>query len=347
MPSARPSVTARWVAAHRARMEHTRPSTPGADLEGERRLYRDVGGSFAVPLGRPKGMAERTRVVDAEVARAIGRGTTQVVLLGAGYDGRALRFGVGSVRWFEVDLPATQADKRRRLDALGVGHAAVSYLPLDLATGDLDAALDAAGHDRGAPSLFVCEGLLASLTLGAAASLCETLRARAPDGSVLVASFLVSPVPGTPARAVRAATDALAEDGRRTPAPRVPARGPGEAHGRHRMARDAFGVVGGEQDRRGLAHVDPRVRAGAGALRRQLPAPVGAIVLRRMSGRVIGAPHPDPGTDHQCDEEQPVGVRQRDQPTRGPAKATPGPCGTHQVGAAQNSTATASVYHSP
>ena len=236
-------------------------------------------------------MAERTRVVDAEVARAIGRGTTQVVLLGAGYDGRALRFGGGAVRWFEVDLPATQADKRRRLDALGIRPAAVSYLPLDLATGDLDAGLDAAGHDRAAPSLFVCEGLLAHLTLGAAASLCETLRARAPHGSALVADFLVSPEPGTPARALRAATDALLKRGRRTPAPRVPPRGPGEAHGRHRMARDAFGVVGGEQDRPGLAHAHPRVRAGPGALKRQLPAPVGAIVLRRMSGRAIGARH--------------------------------------------------------
>ena len=116
-------------------MERTRPSTPGADLAAERRLYRDVSGIFAVPVGRPPGMAERTRVVDAEVARAIGRGTTQVVLLGAGYDGRALRFGGGAVRWFEVDLPATQADKRRRLDALGIRPAAVSYLPLDLATG--------------------------------------------------------------------------------------------------------------------------------------------------------------------------------------------------------------------
>jgi len=190
-------------------MERTRPSTPGADLEGERRLYRDVSGVFAVPVGRPTGIAERTRVVDAEVARAIGRGTTQVVLLGAGYDGRALRFGGGAVRWFEVDLPATQADKRRRLDALGIRPAAVSYLPIDLATGDLDAALDAAGHDRAAPSLFVCESLLASLTLGASASLCQTVRARAPDGSALVANFLVSPEPSTPARAVRAATDAL------------------------------------------------------------------------------------------------------------------------------------------
>ena len=244
-----------------------------------------------MPVGRPAGMAERTRVVDAEVARAIGRGTTQVVLLGAGYDGRALRFGGGAVRWFEVDLPATQADKRRRLDALGIRPAAVSYLPLDLATGDLDAALDAAGHDRAAPSLFVCEGLLAHLTLGAAASLCETAArpgtARERAGRQL---------PGVP-RAEHTRTGPAgrdrraAEGGRRTPAPRVPPRGPGEAHGRHRMARDAFGVVGGEQDRPGLAHAHPRVRAGPGALKRQLPAPVGAIVLRRMSGRAIGARH--------------------------------------------------------
>jgi methyltransferase (TIGR00027 family) len=204
----RPSVTARWVATQRARLERTRPSTPGADLAGEHRLYRDVGGVFAVPLGRPSALAARTRVVDAEVARAIGRGTTQVILLGAGYDGRALRFGGGPVRWFEVDRPAIQADKRRRLDALGLGPA-VSYVPLDLLTGDLDAALDAAGHDRAAPSLFVCEGLLASLTLGATASLCETLRARAPNGSVLVADFPVAPERGAPARALRATTDAL------------------------------------------------------------------------------------------------------------------------------------------
>ena len=209
MTSARPSATERWLAAHRLRMERTRPSVPGADVAGERRLYRDVAGILATPAGRPTGVAQRTRVVDAEVARAIGRGTSQLVLLGAGYDGRALRFGGGASHWFEVDLPATQADKRRRLDAFGIEPAGVSYLPLDLETGDLDAGLDAAGHDRAAPSLFVCEGLLAHLTLAAAATLCETLQARAPDGSTLVADFAVSPEPGTPARAIRAANAAL------------------------------------------------------------------------------------------------------------------------------------------
>ena len=120
-------------------------------MEGERRLYRAVGGTLAVPIGRPAGLEERTRVIDAEVARALGHGTGQVVLLGAGYDGRALRFGGGTVRWFEVDLPSTQADKRARLGALGIEPAGVTYVGVDLRRDDVGRALDAAGHDaRGA-----------------------------------------------------------------------------------------------------------------------------------------------------------------------------------------------------
>ncbi len=65
-------------------------------------------------------MAERTRFVDNEVAGALGRGVDQVVLVGAGYDGRPLRFAGETTTWFEVDRPATQADKQRRLAALGL-----------------------------------------------------------------------------------------------------------------------------------------------------------------------------------------------------------------------------------
>ncbi len=216
--SGRPSVTARWVAAQRARLARTRPSTPSGDVEAEHRLYRDVAGPFVVPIGRPTGVAARTRIVDAEVARALGRGIDQIVLVGAGYDGRALRFGGRAVRWFEVDLPSMQADKRRRLASLGIEPAGVGYAGVDLRSGDLDGALERAGHDRAAPSLFVCEEVPASLTLEVTASLCETLRARAAPASVLVGSFLVAPAPSAPRRALRLATDAclsaLGEPGR-------------------------------------------------------------------------------------------------------------------------------------
>jgi methyltransferase (TIGR00027 family) len=204
-----PTLAARWFAPQRLRLERTRPFTPGGDVDAERRLLRDVAGRVMVWGTRSSLLALRTRVVDAEVARALGHGTRQIVLLGAGYDGRSLRFGGSAVRWFEVDRPATLADKRRRLDALRIEATGSNDIGLDLQRDDLDAALDAAGHDAAASSLFACEGVLDDLTLEATASLCETLRARAATGSALVATFSVTPRAGTPARVLRAATDLL------------------------------------------------------------------------------------------------------------------------------------------
>ncbi len=204
-----PTLHARWVAAQRLRLERTRPSTPGGDLDAERRLYRAVAGAVRVPVGRAAALAQRTQVIDAEVARALGRGTAQVVLLGAGDDGRALRFGGGTVRWFEVDRPVAQADKRRRLVALDVAATETTYIALDLLADDLAPALEAAGHDAGAPSLFVAEGLFDALTLEAAAAVCSALRARAGPGSALVATFSISPEGSELTRALRSASALL------------------------------------------------------------------------------------------------------------------------------------------
>ncbi len=209
MRPGRASLTARWVAAHRDRLAPTRPSTPTGDVASERALERDVRGVFAVPIGRPTSMAERTRFVDNEVALALGHDVDQVVLLGAGYDGRASRFGGGTTRWFEVDLPTTQQDKRRRLAALAIAPEGVTYVGLDLLTGDLAGALDAAGHDPARPSLFVCEGLFAYLTLEGIATTCQVLRQRAPAGSTLVTTYLVVPETGGRGWALRTTLDLL------------------------------------------------------------------------------------------------------------------------------------------
>ena len=206
MRAGHPSLTARWVAAQRLRLERTRPSTPGGDVEAEHRFYRAIAGGVSVPLGRAPALAQRTRVVDAEIARALGRGTTQIVLLGAGGDGRALRFAGGATRWFEVDRPQALAEKRRRLDALGILTGAASAVGLDLLSDDLASALAGAGHDAGAPSLFVSEGVFDALTLEATAAACGALRSRAAPGSVLVATFPVEAPGSGPVRALRSAT---------------------------------------------------------------------------------------------------------------------------------------------
>jgi methyltransferase (TIGR00027 family) len=167
-------------------------------------LDRDVRGFVSVPLLSRSRFEERTRFVDSEVARAIGRGVAQIVILGAGYDGRALRFAGGGPRWFEVDRPQTQLDKRRRLSSLGADVHGVTYVGADPRTEDVGVSLDAAGHDALRPSLFVCEELFDHMTLEAAVNLCGSLRDRAPEGSTLAATFLVVP-PADRVAKVRAA----------------------------------------------------------------------------------------------------------------------------------------------
>jgi methyltransferase (TIGR00027 family) len=154
-------------------------------------------------------MANRTRFFDDETVAAIGRGVAQIVIVGAGYDGRALRFGGGGLEWIEVDHPATQADKRRRLAVLGVPLDHVKFVAIDLIGGDLDGALARAGHDVDRSTLFICEGLFAALPLETSQSLCSTLRRRSHADSVLAANFRVAPVSGPSSRMLPTVVDGL------------------------------------------------------------------------------------------------------------------------------------------
>jgi methyltransferase (TIGR00027 family) len=209
MSAGRPSLAARWSAAGRARLEATRPSTPGGDVQAEHALDESLRGRLGLPLGHATALKERTRFLDNEVAGALGQGLTQVVSLGAGYDGRALRFG-GAARWFEVDRPDIQADKRQRLATQGLSTGATRFIALDLMTQDLGPALEAAGHEAGRPTLFIAEELFPQLTLDRAAMVCQDARDRAAPGSVLAATLDAAPdTPGRGGLAVRGALDQL------------------------------------------------------------------------------------------------------------------------------------------
>lgn len=138
-------------------------------------------------------MQRRTAFFDNETVRAVNRGVTQVVVVGAGYDGRALRFASPGVRWFEVDHPLTQSDKRRRLSDAGISAPGVTFVPVDLTKDDLPGRLGCCGHDPGAPSLFVVEGLLGYLSREVSASLLSAIRALACEGSRMAVAFPTRP----------------------------------------------------------------------------------------------------------------------------------------------------------
>lgn len=208
MKEGRPSWTARWVAAQRAALAGGRPG--GGDVDSERRLYEDL----ALPLlgtrlVAPSSMAVRTKFFDSQVLDASAQGIGQVVVLGAGYDGRPLRFNDLPLRWIEVDHPASQADKRRRLARVGAPTGNVRFAPVDLMADDLGAALEAAGHEAGDRTLWMAEGLLPYLPAESIRSLFETLRSRSAPGSSLVVNVLVMDRATTRSALVRGAVDKI------------------------------------------------------------------------------------------------------------------------------------------
>jgi methyltransferase (TIGR00027 family) len=135
----------------------------------------------------------RTAFFDAQVSEAVARPPIQVVVLGAGYDDRAVRFRSEGVRFFEVDHPATQGDKRRRLEGIGLDRSGPTLVAADFEVDDVAEVLDGAGHRTDLPSVVLAEGLLVYLEAEAIVDLLAGVRTRAAAGSALVASLAVHP----------------------------------------------------------------------------------------------------------------------------------------------------------
>ena len=137
-------------------------------------------------------MQVRTRVLDDAVRAFVAGGGAQVVLLGAGYDCRALRLPeLAHVPVFEVDHPTTQRHKREVLDKLGATSPA-HYLTWDFETrpmAELPDALVAAGLDRALPTITVWEGVTMYLTEGAIDASLRAIRAWSGPGSQLAMTY--------------------------------------------------------------------------------------------------------------------------------------------------------------
>src|SRR3954468_2594760 len=181
------SSTAQRVAAVRAKFD--RPVTPDGDPNAQRRLARGMKPGGAMRL-RPHLLA-RTTFFDQAALDAIARGVDQVVIVGAGYDDRALRFRSPGVRFFELDHPATQADKRRRVEALGADTEGLVFVAADFARDSVAELLAEAGHDSSRPTLFVCEGLLIYLSADGIVNLLRALATRAAPAGELAVSMAV------------------------------------------------------------------------------------------------------------------------------------------------------------
>jgi methyltransferase (TIGR00027 family) len=113
---------------------------------------------------------------------------TQVVILGAGLDGRAWRMPeLAASKVFEVDQPASQRDKRER--AAGLPGLVPQFVPVDFGRDSLTDALEAAGHDHDTPTTWIWEGVVPYLTHTEVATTLAAVSACAAPGSRLIVNY--------------------------------------------------------------------------------------------------------------------------------------------------------------
>jgi methyltransferase (TIGR00027 family) len=214
----RPSSTALEVAAYRAiGAKHPDPSVRNGDRlaeqflgPDERAILKESGSEFVLAalaldterawetLGNRAVLARaihlRTRHIDEVMEESLKAGARQIVILGAGLDSRGYRYAdlLRGARVFELDLPATQEYKKKRVrESLGSLPAHVTYVPIDFTKQDLASVLDAAGYDRKTKTLFIWEGVTMYIPEAAVDATLRFVAKNAASGSRVVFDYFL------------------------------------------------------------------------------------------------------------------------------------------------------------
>ncbi len=145
----------------------------------------------------PKGIYEyviaRTKYIDAVFEQALAEQFDQILLFGAGFDTRALRFQdrAKNTRIFELDVPVTQNAKIRQYHKRNLAIPSnVVLIPIDFDKESLPLKLDKAGFRKHQKSLFILEGLLMYLQPESVHETFQTIQDYAGEHSRVVFDYV-------------------------------------------------------------------------------------------------------------------------------------------------------------
>jgi len=163
----------------RARVERFRVDAAPKGIRGRlEHIYLDR---------QSKVMVARTVAIDDAVREA---SSPQLVILGAGLDGRAWRMPeLGETTVFEVDHPDTQREKQDRIAALTQAARDVRFAPVDFTRDSLDDALAATGHDPVLATTWLWEGVVMYLTPADIEATLAIIERRSVVGSRLIIAY--------------------------------------------------------------------------------------------------------------------------------------------------------------
>jgi len=135
-------------------------------------------------------MVLRTLVIDEHVREAVRRGARQMVILGAGLDGRAYRLrDLADVDVFEVDHPATQAFKKARVGALDLVAKSVTFVEVNFERDRLEDKLSSAGFRASVHTVWLWEGVTMYLTRDATQATLRSIARAGDAAATLVVNY--------------------------------------------------------------------------------------------------------------------------------------------------------------
>ncbi len=139
----------------------------------------------------------RARFAEDQLKLAVRGGVQQYVILGAGLDSFAFRRPpwAKEVRVYELDHPATQMAKRRRLQELGLPiREKLELLPIDFESQSPQDVLTGSGFNPRERSFFSWLGVLVYLTPEAITDTLSSIASVAAPGSELVLDYMLPDV---------------------------------------------------------------------------------------------------------------------------------------------------------
>jgi methyltransferase (TIGR00027 family) len=138
----------------------------------------------------------RERYIDDFLKARLAEGLDQVVILGAGFDTRAYRIsGIEKTRVFEIDHPATQAEKLKRLKkVIDPLPKHVTFLPVDFNSQSLNERLLESGYNEQGKTLFIWQGVTYFLTAEGVDSTLAFIARHSGPGSAVIFDYFYNEV---------------------------------------------------------------------------------------------------------------------------------------------------------
>ena len=157
------------------------------------KMFREIFKRKFIPSGMYEYLIARTKYIDAVFENAAENGIKQILIFGAGYDSRGIRFynKEKEIRVFELDAPETQKAKVRLLKKRGIlFDRNLVFIPIDFNKESLRDKLIESGFDRNKKSLFILEGLTMYLDSEAVGSTLKIIDEFSAAGSEIIFDYI-------------------------------------------------------------------------------------------------------------------------------------------------------------